>query len=145
MKVLGGGLGKHGRIVVPAFRGSNFEGVYRIGRRMTSAAGEFVTVGIDEALEQMPGSSRPGASGGLGWLAPAGVSPSEAVVLARVMVARELVEQGIGVELPGVADAFTGMRLLYVPFRKEHYFYVDTIVNAVTVEKNLVPVSGALK
>ncbi len=124
LKVLAGGVGKAGRLVVPAFRVTNFEGVYRLGRRMTTAQAAFT---LREAAESDRG------------FAPVGVGPSEALVLARVMVARELVGQTATLAVPPAADAFTGMTLFYVPFHAEQYFYVDSVVNAVAVEKNLVP------
>ncbi len=124
LKGLAGGMGQATSLAIPAFRVANFEAVYRLARRMSTAADRF------EREESTEPDSR---------FAPANISPSEALVMARVVVARELMNLSATIELPDVVDGFDKMTLLYVPFHAEHYFFVDSVLNAVTVEKNLVP------
>jgi len=68
------------------------------------------------------------------------VGPAEALVLARAMAARELLGQSSTLALPEAGTGFTGLRLLFVPFHREHYFFIDSITQAVAVEKRLIPV-----
>jgi len=125
LKILAGGMGQSGVLAVPAFRVDNFEAAYRLGRRMTTAAGKFGGRDLGEETER---------------LAPVGVGPAEALVLARAMAARELLGQSSTLALPEAGTGFTGLRLLFVPFHREHYFFIDSITQAVAVEKRLIPV-----
>jgi len=124
LRGLAGRLGQASALAIPAFRVGNFEAVYRLARRMSTAASKL------EREESAEPDSR---------FAAANISPSEALVLARVIVARELMKLSSSLELPDIIDGFHTMHLLYVPFHAEHYFFVDSALNAVTVEKNLVP------
>jgi hypothetical protein len=70
---------------------------------------------------------------------PATLGPTEAQVLAGVMIAREkAARQG---KYEGSAEPVmpVGMRLLYLPFHPESYFMVDSVIQTVTFEKNQVP------
>ncbi len=124
IRSLAGGLGQSQRLVVPAFRVGNFEAAYRLARRMTTATGN-----LDLAEAAVPDNR----------FAPVSISPAEALVHARVVVARELLGLSGSLEIPQIADAFSELVLFYIPFHAEHYFYVDSVLNAVTLEKNLVP------
>ena len=119
-----GGLGQAGLLAVPAFKVMNFEALYRLSRRMSTAIGKM------EADNMIEPDTR---------FAPANVSPSEALVLARAIVSRELMKLSSSLELPAGVDGFDTISLRYIPFQPEHYFYVDAVLGAVTVEKNLVP------
>jgi len=110
-------------IVVPAFTMPNFEALYRLSRRMSTAIGQMECAEI-EVLDNR--------------FAPVDILPTEAMTLANVTAFRYALEKTNKLpkqELNLISDQVT---LNYIPFRPEHYFFVDTILNSVTFEKKLV-------
>lgn len=119
-----GGIYHSDSLVIPAFRMANFETVYRLTRRMSSAYPKLSTAELTEFDRRAM---------------PATLGPTEAQVLAGVMIAREkAARQG---KYEGSAEPVmpVGMRLLYLPFHPESYFMVDSVIQTVTFEKNQVP------
>jgi len=111
------------QLIIPAFRLRNFEAVYRLTRRITSAAPQLDFEELTNPDDRMHAVD---------------VGPSEALVLAEVVCARERMALSSSMELPGLSGSIKRLSLLYAPFHPEHYFYVDSILGAVTFEKSLI-------
>lgn len=117
-----GGLDKQEQLYVPALGASNFEAINRLAKRMSAAQGrmEIETVGeLDDRYN------------------PVRIGASEALALAEIIVSRELLDKGH--KLP---DGDLGLRpqdigLVYVPFRLKNYFYVDAVLDAVSIERKV--------
>jgi len=118
MRKLFGGVSGSDRIMVPAFKIRSIEAMYRLCKRMSAAAGriEFTE------LETM-------SSG----CAPASVSLREALTMVEVLWHRDLAGREMRTN---IASGFSPIsaQLTFVPFSREQYFYVDTVLKAVTVE-----------
>ena len=120
--VLMGGLGHPERLVVPALYTRNFEAVQRLAKRMTAAVGR-IPVCITEELDDRYMSVR--------------ISLSEAVAQAEMIVTRELLSLGRRGEQAEMDLQPTEVGLLYIPFKLQNYFYTDTVLGAVSLEKVL--------
>ena len=117
-----GGLDKQEQMFVPALGGANFEAIYRLAKRMSAAQGrmEIETVGsLDDRYQ------------------PVRIGVSEAFALAEIIVCRELLDRGHKLPKGDMGLKPEEIGLVYVPFRLENYFYVDAVLDAVSVEKKL--------
>ncbi|MEW5994835.1 MAG: hypothetical protein AB1744_10630 [Candidatus Zixiibacteriota bacterium] len=109
------------RIVIPAFRITNFEAFYRLSKRISAAVSRFSLTTLDSPEHR---------------LMPVSVSPSEAAALARAVVFRDEIGSN---SYRGDTDLRVDqLDLFYAPFHPEHYFYVDSVLGAVTFEKSAV-------
>ena len=120
LKKLVGGIRESSLLAIPAFRASGFDGLYRLARRLSTAAEHFSVHELVHSDQEFH---------------PAAIGPAEAMVLAEVVVTRALVEQGVRVEQ--VSLPVDDLKLAYLPFEPQSYFYVDTNLGAVTFERGL--------
>ncbi len=122
MNTLLGGLGQPDKLVIPALRSFNFEAMIRLGERMSAAITRIPTVSV-ESMDERFLSVR--------------VSLTEAVALAEMMVCRKWIS--LGREMTGPETEIKPLQagLIFVPFRLENYFYVDSVLNAISMEKTL--------
>lgn len=109
-------------LAIPALRSGNFEAVHRLAKRMTAAKSQLQTHAVEVMDERFM---------------PVQVSLAEATARATMIVARECLKLGNDVDFNGFDLTPVEVGLFYVPFRLENYFYVDSVLNAVTVEKTL--------
>ena len=72
-----------------------------------------------------------------GRFLPVQVSLSEAIAQADMILCRELVGLGRKVSEAELELQPEEVGLFYVPFHLENYFYVDSALNAVSLEKTL--------
>ena len=110
------------KLILPAFRVSNFEAVYRLACRMTSAK------------RRIPISSEREFNGDL---APTNVGIREALIFARAALARGEMRRNPESRC-GVNFDSRQATLLLVPFHAESYFLVDSVISAVTIERRAI-------
>jgi len=120
-----GGIHRSDRIVIPAFKTANFEAIYRLSKRMSAAVKQFnmkPAVNFDRRFR------------------PVNLRLSEAITLANVLIYREQLDKRVAftnkVEQVEFNPSEAG--LFFAPFHHENYFYVDSVLNAITFEKTLV-------
>ncbi|MBD3402062.1 hypothetical protein GF420_04140 [candidate division GN15 bacterium] len=118
-----GGIHQSGRLVIPALRMPNFEAAFRLTQRISAAIGQFETVPVDLYNERFR---------------PVTLSPAEARLYAEIMIYRARVKRATDADITQVEFAPTASSIVYLPFQEQAYFYVDSVLNAVTFEKNLV-------
>ncbi len=118
-----GGIYNSEFFVVPAFRLTNFEAAYRLSKRMSAACARLEMAVVD---------------GPDGRFLPVTVGPSEAIILGQAIIYREEISKDARSEPGDVNLQVQQARLFYAPFHLEQYFYVDSAIGAVTVEKSLV-------
>ncbi len=107
-------------LVIPAFRISNFGVMRKLCRRMTTA---------------MTGMSLSPVETYDPRFRPVDVGVSEAIALAEICLYCEQVISRSEMTADEVEIDPSQTGLVFVPFRPEHYFYVDTVQNAVTFAK----------
>ena len=122
MQRMFGGIYRSDKLVIPGFRIPNFEAMFRLTKRISAA----VTQLNPEPVEYLDKR-----------FAPVTVSVNEAVTLADVIIHRE--EMTVDKPTEDVTADFApqSIELFYAPFHAEHYFYVDSVLGAVTFEKGL--------
>jgi hypothetical protein len=118
-----GGLDKGEDLLVPATGASNFEGVHKLARRMSVAQGRMTRTMVEKLDERY---------------LPVRIGRGQALALAEMIVCRELVDHGHKLPEEGLELVPSEVGLVYVPFRQANYFYVDTVINAVSAEKSLI-------
>jgi hypothetical protein len=118
-----GGIYKSNQLVIPAFAIPSFEAMFRLSKRMSSALAKIPSEQVDSFS---------------GRFLPVSLPHSTARLLAEVIVYRDMAQRDHRTSFDKVNLHPTGVRLIYVPFHPEHYFYVDSVLNAVTFEKTLV-------
>jgi len=118
-----GGLFRSDRLVLPAFRTGNFEAMFRLTKRMSTALPRIETTPV----EQFDSRCR-----------PVGVGLAEARLLAGIITYRAELDRLTGTLARNTDLDVTGADLVFAPFHPESYFYVDSIIGAVTFEKHLV-------
>jgi hypothetical protein len=118
-----GGVDHSERMYVPAIRSANFEGIYKLARRMSAAHLRMSSSSIDR-MDQRFLSVRVGLA--------------EAIALAEMIVYRELVERGFRLPEEEIEIQPKEFGLVFVPFHLESYFYVDSALNAIGMERTLI-------
>jgi len=119
-----GGIFKSDWLAVPAFRMNHFEAMYRLTKRMSSAIPEI------DLCEVQANNAR---------FRDVTVGEEEARLNAQVAIQRRRLTQGTH-NLDRLKIDFDNVpkRLIFVPFRQQSYFCVDTVLGAVTFEKTAV-------
>jgi hypothetical protein len=112
---------------MPAFRSGNYEAMFRLSQRMTGVK------------PKMQWDNR-GKSGLV--LAPVQVPIAEATAMFQASLARQSAEQTRKRDITAPAGQDLAVELLFVPFHKEQYFYIDSCLKAVTFEQAAVKTSG---
>jgi len=118
-----GGIYGSDRLVVPGFKVSNFEAAYRLTKRMSAA---FPKMDISP-LEKLDSRFELVTLG-----------PSQAETLGRAIIYREELIRNPACAPEDIEFQIQEVSLFYAPFHPERYFYVDSIVGAITFEKSLV-------
>ncbi len=118
-----GGIYNSDRLVLPGFKLPNFEAMFRLSKRMSAAAAKLELSPI-EKLER--------------HFIPVNLSLTEALTLAEVLIYRDSIGKGIKSSFRETMFQPDEVSLFYVPFHPESYFQVDSVLGAVTFEKNLV-------
>lgn len=118
-----GGIYKSNRLAIPAFRLPNFEAAYRLTQRMSAAINQIDTELIYTYNDRFR---------------PVTLSPSEALLHAEIMIFRARVGKGQAADINEIDFRPASAQIVYLPFHEEAYFLVDSVMNAVTFEKNLV-------
>lgn len=108
--------------IVPAFRISNAEAMFRLSRRVSRVFGRLSF-----------GSSIGAAS----RLAPCGVTPGEAVAIDQIITFREQIEANPRALFQPAANANRPTELLFIPFRPRDYFWVDSVIDSISFERAL--------
>ncbi|MFH2034804.1 MAG: hypothetical protein ABIJ45_00230 [Candidatus Zixiibacteriota bacterium] len=115
-----GGIYGSDRLIIPAFKMVNFEAMYRLTKRFSSAIRTLDLISVNENLNDK--------------FHPVTLGVSDALLMAEILIRREYVGKGIDDGSEFFPDDF---ELFYAPFHAESYFYVDSILNAITFEKKL--------
>ena len=111
------------RIIIPGFKMANFETVRRLCQRMTAIFPELMVNVLGDDYRR---------------LAPVTVSLSEAVTMAEISLYSVLTSNRFGVKPESAAVHPENAGLLYVPFRRDNYFMIDSALGAVTFEQGAV-------
>ena len=117
-----GGIHRSDRLVIPAFKSQNFDAVFRLAKRMSAAIPQLDLAAVEKLDSRF---------------LPVSVSLDEALMLGEIIVFRQ------GFSRPNSSAKEERMflpddiKLVYVPFHPEHYFYVDSVMNIITFEKSL--------
>lgn len=117
-----GSINELENILIPAFKISNFEALYRLSRRTSTASGNFDFNPIEVLDERFRAVD---------------VLPSAAVALANVVFYRYVLEKTSKIPKEHLAIDLNSARLCYIPFELENYFFVDSTLKSITFEKSL--------
>ncbi len=111
-----------GKSVVPAFRIQNAEAMYRLARRASGAASKLV---FDSVVEPMCDT------------APITLSHKEASMVSAIVDYRLQLDRNprATFQLPSESPESKG--LLLIPFKPQEYFWVDSILSAISFERAL--------
>jgi len=107
-------------LAIPAFKIANFEVMRRLSKRMTTALISVPTLPVETDNPRF---------------LPVGIHLSEALTLAEMAIYCEQTINKLGTAPPPVILQPQSVALLYAPFHAENYFYVDSVLGAVTFEK----------
>ncbi len=118
-----GGIFESDRLIVPAFKVQNFDALCRLAKRISAAYPRLEV----EPAERFDGR-----------YLPVSVSSGEALLLADLFIRREAYVPGLEYRNEPEAVVPTDIGLFYAPFRAQNYFFVDSVLEAVTFEKTLV-------
>jgi len=110
-------------LIIPAFRGRNFEAIKRLAGRITNMAASLPQEKPDEISK---------------GLYPVTVSYPEAVALAEILIFsnRIIRNRQMTADRESLSPEKAG--LLYVPFHLQNYFFVDSVTGDITFEKSIV-------
>ncbi|MEA3297291.1 MAG: hypothetical protein U9R56_05450, partial [candidate division Zixibacteria bacterium] len=116
-----GGLYSSERLVIPAFKMASIEATYRLSKRMSAAMPQ---------LELQPVEKFDSRN------IPVTVGLDDAATIADVIIYRA--ELNRKHDFDGSSPNFVPkeVTLVFAPFHPESYFYVDSVLNSVTFEKN---------
>jgi hypothetical protein len=118
-----GGVDHCRALLIPAIRSGNYEAIHKLARRMTTAKERFTTEPVEATDERF---------------LPVQIGPDEALALAEILISRELIDRGLPLPEKELALTPSEIGLMYVPFRSDGYFCVDSVLNAVSFERVLV-------
>lgn len=108
------------RLIVPAFTLANFESLYRLSSRITTAAANSKP----EPLTQWPTE-----------FAPVTVGTTQACAWAAAVFARATAGKDDALSAVAFNLAADRLSLLFAPFRADGYFYVDDSLGVITFER----------
>ncbi len=120
-----GSLKELNRVMVPAFKIPNFEALYRLTCRVSTASTKLDFAPV-ECLDER--------------FAPVDVWPSLGIILASVANSRYALEKTKRLPAQELPLSREDVVLCFIPFKLENYFYVDSVLNSVTFEKTLAAV-----
>ena len=118
-----GGVDHCRALLIPAIKSGNYESLHKLARRMTTAQERFTTATLETTDDRF---------------LPVQIGLDEALALAETIVCRELLDHGLLLPDGDLEVAPTEVGLVYVPFRSEGYFCVDSVLDAVSFERVLV-------
>ncbi len=122
VKTMFGGVHHSDQLVIPAFQTRNFDAMYRLAKRISSALPQLNLKSV-ESFDNC--------------YDPVTIGLDEALMLADVIIYRQSYSSPKRSTDRGAGFSPGEVRLIYVPFHPENYFYVDSLLNAVTFEKSL--------
>ncbi len=118
-----GGMYNADSIVVPAFRGPNYDALIRLARKMSFAQTKL-------EFEPLEGNPK--------GFSPIEVSPGEGVKYMNLLTFRERLTKFGGGKVEKEEFVPVAAGIIYAPFRLENYFYVDSVLQSITFEKQLI-------
>ncbi len=123
LKSIFGGIYRSDKVVIPAFRVQNYNAIFKLSKRMSAAFPQFSFENIITMDKQYASVDLP---------------LNEAQVLTDVFVTTDQYKKNISHKKTDNHFQFDAITLFYAPFHLESYFYVDSVLQAVTFEKNLI-------
>ena len=117
-----GGIAESDRIMVPAFKLRNTEAMYRLCKRMSAASARITFEDLSELSSA--------------WAAVT-VPLRDALTTVEVLWQRDLAGREMRSDISSEFRPISA-HLAFIPFSREQYFYVDTVLRAVTVEAGAV-------
>ncbi len=108
------------RLIVPAFTLGNFESLYRLSSRITTAS----AITQPEPLAQWPTK-----------FAPVTVGTTQACAWAAAVLARATAGKDDSLSAASLGLAADRLSLMFAPFRADGYFYVDDGLGVITFER----------
>lgn len=123
LKPMFGGIFQSDSMVIPAFRINNIDAMSRLTKRISSAYPQFRFKKLLELDNRFH---------------PVNLPLTEAVMLADVFIHKDRYVRGMNPKNETESFIPTEVSLFFAPFRLENYFYVDSALNAITFEKNLI-------
>jgi hypothetical protein len=123
LRVIFGGIYNSEYLVIPGFKIPNFEAMFRLSKRISTAAPKLELVPVENFDSRF---------------APVTLGLYEALALTEVIIYREKVGKQIDSAEKREIFESLDITLFYAPFHPENYFYVDSVLGAITFEKNLV-------
>ena len=111
-----------GESVIPAFRISNAEAMYRLARRVSGGVNKLV---FDSAIESFSNIS------------PITLSQREAAIVSAIVDYRLKLDRNPRATFQLTGELPESKELLLIPFRAQEYFWVDSILSAISFERAL--------
>ncbi len=126
LEPLFGGIRKSDRLVVPAFAVTNYEAAYRLAKKMSAASPQLDLVPVETFDLRFRAVD---------------LCLDKALALADILIYRAQLERQNTLKSKDESIVFHAeqVALFYSPFHPDNYFMVDSVINAITFEKNLVP------
>ncbi len=118
-----GSLNETNRILIPAFDIPNFEALYRLSCRVTTAGPKLNFEPIENLDERF---------------APVDIFPTTGMALAKVVFYRYELEKTNRLHELDLEVSPQDLSLCFIPFKPENYFFVDSVLNSISFEKKLV-------
>jgi hypothetical protein len=122
IKPMIGGIYSSDRLAIPAFKIRNFEAMFRLSKRISSAFPQLTSEVVSELSDGFEAVS---------------VGLTEALTLAEIVLGREQTSRTMRLSRERFDFRPLEAQLCFVPFHPEQYFLVDSILGAVTFERGL--------
>ncbi len=124
LKPVFGGIYSSDRLVIPAFKVANLDAMFKLSKRISSAFPKMNLTSLDKTDSKYH---------------QVNLSLSEAIIQAEVFIYRDKYAKEVGLnnETPPFRPIEVG--LFFLPFHPENYFFLDSVINAITFEKRLKP------
>ncbi len=123
LKSIFGGIYRSDRVIIPAFRVKNYNALFKLCKRMSAAFPQFKL----DKISKMDSTYK-----------PVNLPLNEALALTEIFITKDRYKKNINQKKAPLNLKFDEITLLYAPFHLESYFYVDSVLQAVTFEKSLI-------
>jgi hypothetical protein len=114
---------KYDRLLVPAFRVSNFEALHRLCQRITGGATQLSLQTVEHHDKRFKAID---------------IGLREALTLGEIILYREAIAQNPAVTSDAIKLNPSQSGIIFVPFHPRNYFYVDSLNGNITFEKSIV-------
>ena len=119
-----GGIYHSPTLVLPAFKIANYDALFKLTKKMSAAWPKLSFAELFATDKRY---------------APVTLKPDEAFMYADLIIHKDSYVKGLNADEKRLPFSPENVSLFYLPFERENYFYLDSVLGAISLENRLIP------